>query len=66
MTRRFSRLGGKTMRGELRQEVVTRQGSSVYKQKQAFDDRITMFRLEKIYILKDNCRMFTKTVIQNN
>ena len=26
-----------------------------------------MFRLEKnIYILKDNCRMFTKTVIQKN
>ena len=34
--------------------------------KQEFDDRITMFRLEKIYILKDNCRMFTKTVIQKN
>ena len=27
--------------------VVARQGSSVYKQKQEFDDRITMFRLEK-------------------
>ena len=39
----------------------------MYKQKQEFDDRITMFRLEKyIYILKDNCRMFTKTVIQKN
>ena len=46
--------------------VVARQGTSVYKQKQEFDDRITMFRLEKIYILKDNCRMFTKTVIQKN
>ena len=34
--------------------------------KQEFDDRITMFRLEKIYILKENCRMFTKTVIQKN
>ena len=33
--------------------VVTRRGFSVYEQK-------------KIYILKDNCRMFTKTVIQNN
>ena len=48
-------------------ELVARQGSSVYKQKQEFDDRITMLRLEKnIYILKNNCRMFTKTVIQNN
>ena len=34
MTRRFSHLGGKTMGGELRQEVVARQGSSVYRQKQ--------------------------------
>ena len=34
--------------------------------KQEFDDRITMFRLGKIYILKDNCKMFTKTVIQKN
>ena len=39
MTRIFSRLGGKTMGGELRQEVVVyingvvaRRGSSVYKQ----------------------------------
>ena len=47
MTRRFSRLGGKTMGAELRQEVVARQGSSVCKQKQEFDDQITMFRLEK-------------------
>ena len=46
--------------------MVARQGFSVYKQKQEFDDGITMFRLEKIYILKDNCRMFTKTVLQNN
>ena len=54
------------MGGELRQEVVAKRGSSVYKQKQEFVDRITMFRLEKIYVLKNNCRMFTKTVIQNN
>ena len=27
--------------------VVARRGSSVYKQKQEFDDRITMFTLEK-------------------
>jgi len=27
--------------------VVARWGSSVYKQKQEFDDRITMLRLEK-------------------
>ena len=58
------------MVGVLRQEVVVvvaRRGSFVYKQKQEFDDRITMFRLEiYIYILKNNCRMFTKTVIQNN
>ena len=46
--------------------VVAKQGSSVYKQKQGLDDRKTMFRLEKKYILKDNCRMFTKTVIENN
>ena len=49
MTRRFSRLGRKTMGGETRggriNGVVARQGSSVYKQKQEFDDRIT--RLEK-------------------
>ena len=51
MTRRFSRLGGKTTGGETRgariNGVVARQVSSVYKQKQEFDDRITMFRLEK-------------------
>ena len=41
------------MGGELREVggringVVARQGSSVYKQKQEFDDRITMFILEK-------------------
>ena len=38
------------MVGVLRQEVVVvvaRRGSFVYKQKQEFDDRITMFRLEK-------------------
>ena len=35
--------------------------------KQEFDDRLTkLFRFEKIYTLKDNCRMFTKTVIQKN
>ena len=33
----------------------------MYKQNQEFDDRITMFRLEKY-----DCRIFTKTVIQNN
>ena len=32
--------------------------------KQEFDDRITMFRLENIYILKENCRMFTKTSLR--
>ena len=51
MTRRFSRLGGKTMGGETRggriNGVIARQGSSVHKQKQEFDDRTTMFRLEK-------------------
>ena len=59
------------MGGELRQEVVVQTGWSqggvplyINRLKQEFDDRITMFRLEKIYILKDNWRMFTKTVIQ--
>ena len=51
MAQRFSRLGRKTMGGETRggriNGVVARQGSSVYKQKQEFDDRTTMFRLEK-------------------
>ena len=46
--------------------VVARQGSYVYKQKQEFDDRKTMFCSRKKYILKENCRMFTKTVIENN
>ena len=39
-------MGGETRGGRIN-GVVTRQGSSVYKQKQEFDDRITMFRLEK-------------------
>ena len=58
MTRGFSRLGGKTTggdetRGGRINGVVARWGSSVYKQKQEFDDRIAMFRLEKsIYIEK--------------
>ena len=58
------------MGGELRQEVVVETGWSqggvplyINRLKQEFDDRITMFRLEKKYILEDNCRMFTKTVI---
>ena len=58
MTRRFSLLDRKTMGCETKggriNGVVTRRGFSVYKQK------------KNIYILKDNCRMFTKTVIQNN
>ena len=61
------------MGGELRQEVVVQTGWSqggvplyINRLKQEFDDRITMFRLENIYILKENCRMFTKTVIQKN
>ena len=39
-------MGGETRGGRIN-GVVTRQGSSVYKQKQESDDRITMFRLEK-------------------
>ena len=50
-------MGGETRGGRIN-GVVKRRGSSVYKQKQEFDDRTK--------ILKDNCRMFTKTVIQNN
>ena len=59
------------MGGELREEVVVQTGWSqggvplyINRLKQEFDDRITMFRLENIYILKENCRMFTKTVIK--
>ena len=67
MTRKFSCLGRKTMGGETRggriNGAVARRGASVYKQKQDFDDRTTMFRLEKKIL---NCRVFTKTVIRNN
>ena len=57
-------MGGET-RGGCINGVVPRQGSSVYKQKQEFDDRTTIFRLKKNR-LKDHCRMFTKTVTKNN
>ena len=43
------------MVGELTQEVVVvvaRRGSFVYKQKQEFEDRTTMFRLEKYIYTK--------------
>ena len=58
-------MGGETRGGRIN-GVVARQGSSVYIQQQEFDDRTTMFRLEKKNRLKDHCRMFTKTVTQNN
>ena len=58
-------MGGETRGGRIN-GVIARQGSSVHKQKQEFDDRTTMFRLEKKNRLKGHCRMFTKTVTQNN
>ena len=39
-------MGGETRGGRIN-GVIARQGSSVHKQKQEFDDRTTMFRLEK-------------------
>ena len=39
-------MGGEARGGRIN-GVVTRQGSPVYKKKQEFDDRITIFRLEK-------------------
>ena len=39
-------MGGETRGGRIN-GVVARQGSSVYIQQQEFDDRTTMFRLEK-------------------
>ena len=63
------------MGGELRQEVVLQTGWSqggvplyINRLKQEFDDRITMFRLEKkcIYLKIIAECFFTKTVIQKN